>query len=136
MLSPLLVAMVLAISTGEAAPPPTDDEARIEELMGAEVVARETAVEAAAPASPADPTDPEAAPAPPMQFPPPPGTEIAFDDLPKMVGYPIRVHLGGRVRVGSVEKADKKAVTIRTSMGGGFASYTLARKQVDTIEAM
>ena len=133
MLPGLLAALALAISPGEAPPPPADDEARIEELMGADVEAREAAADAAmngaAGASAA--TDPANAP-----FPPPSGSAVAFEDLSKLVGYRIRVHIGPRARVGAIEKADKNAVTMKAPMGGGYAKFTLSRAQIDAIELL
>ena len=132
MLSGLLAALVLAISPGEPQPPPTEDEARIEELMGVEVEAREAAAQAVAEAA-AQPLETDSADAP---FPPPSGSRVAFDDLPKLVGYSIRVHIGPRKRTGVIQKADKKAVTMKAPMGGGFASFTLSRSQIDDIEIL
>jgi hypothetical protein len=124
----LLLAALLAAGAGEPAPAAQDDEARIEELMAAEAEAIELAKGAAA-------TDESEAPAE-LTFPPPPGTAIGFDDLGKMVGYPIRVRIGARDRVGTVERVTRNGVTLRAAMGGGFARFTLSRNQIAAIEAL
>jgi hypothetical protein len=131
MLPGLLAAVALAISQGENPPPSADDEARIEEMMGFEAEAREAAEAAVRDAAATDATAPADG-----TFPPKSGSAIEFDDLPKLVGYSIRVHIGPRVRVGSVEKADKRAVTMKSPMGGGFAQFTLSRAQIDAIEIL
>lgn len=132
MLAGLLAALALAVAPGVAQPPPTEDEARIEELMGVEVEAREAAAAAVAEAA-ATGTQPDTADTP---FPPPPGSRVEFDDLPKLVGYSIRVYIGPRKRTGVIEKAGKDAVTMKARMGGGFASFTLSRAQVSRIEIL
>ena len=132
---PGILALALsAISHGQPAPASTDDEARIEALVGAERAEHEVLVqeqeqereEAAVVAQ-------EEAVA---QFPPASGAAIAFEDLGKMTGRSVRVRTAsGSTRVGVVQGVERNELLLRVRLGGGYAEYTLARKQIARIEA-
>jgi hypothetical protein len=128
MFAHLLAAAVFAISTGEKPPPALDDEARIEELFNLETGRREAAVREAEDRQAAE------AEAVAVQFPPPSGGAVEFDDLGKLVGYGVRVHVGAHVHVGRIQKVLKDAVTLKSAMGGGFAEFTLNKRQISSIE--
>jgi hypothetical protein len=142
LIAPGILALALsAISHGQPAPSGADDEARIEALVSgertehevlvqeaadqeqerveAEVVAQEEAVEEAV-----------------TQFPPGSGGAVAFEDLAKMTGRSVRVRTtSGRTRVGVVQGVERNELHLRTRLRGGYAEYTLARKQIARIEA-
>ena len=136
------LAATLAVSHGQPAPPVAEDEARIEALVAAErgeqeirVEAAERAREDALPDDTGAEAGTEEAPAP-LEFPPPPGTKIAFEDLDKMKGYAVRVRTrSGHSRSGTVQQAGRNEVQLRVRMGRGYAEFSVARKQVVEIEA-
>lgn len=124
-------AVFAAASTGEPPPSAVDDEERIEELFNAELAVREVAVRQSEDAKLAAEAEKAAAA---VQFPPPSGATVAFEDLGKLIGYPVRVHLGPRARVGSIERVAKDIVTLKSPMGGGYAEFTLNKRQITSIE--
>jgi len=115
------------------------DEARIEALLRAE---RNAGV-VHAPSAPGKPNAlrshaSEAAEAPRVPVSPQPQpvapSELGFDDLRKMRGKVVRiVAVGGGVRVGTIEAADRQKVTLNVRMGGGYARYDLARDRVQSV---
>jgi hypothetical protein len=129
-----LFALTLAVDFGQPAPGAADDEARIEAMVAAErahvaakaqsaeeerleseEIQREHAIE---------------------QFPPPPGTPIAFEDLEKMKGRAVSVRIvSGRVRNGVVQQVDRNELHLRDRQRGGYAEFTLSRKQITEIQA-
>jgi hypothetical protein len=131
MFAGLLVAAALAVSKGDAPPPAQDDEARIEELFSVEVGQQPTpeqAEEARVAAAEAQAAEVAA------QFPPPSGAAVEFEDLGKLLGYPVRVRIGEHVRAGRIQKVAKDSVTLKAPMGGGYAEFTLNKRQISSIE--
>jgi hypothetical protein len=59
------------------------------------------------------------------------GDRIEVDDLPRFVGYSVRLGLSnGRSRHGVIESADERRVVLIAQMSGGRASLTLSRAQI------
>lgn len=59
------------------------------------------------------------------------GDRIEVDDLPRFVGYSVRLGLSsGRSRQGVIESADARQVVLIAQMSGGSASLTLSRAQI------
>jgi len=118
------------------------DEARIEALLRAE---RNAGVVRATPAiaiPAAMSTNADVAPRLPVrqaspQPEPAEHAELGFDDLRKLRGRAVRIeYVGGGVRVGTVESADRDKVTLNVRMGGGYARYDLARDRVQSVELL
>ena len=138
--TPALLVITLAASHGQPAPPAGEDEARIEVLIAAErgerearAAQREVEREAALAVEADDGSGVDQAT---RQFPPPAGTRIAFEDLDKMKGYAVRVHTrGGYLRTGIVQDVGANEVQLRARMRGGYAEFTVARRQIVGIEA-
>jgi hypothetical protein len=129
-----LLALTLAADFGQPAPPPAGDEARIEALVAAEHAQHEAKLAS---------REEEKQEAEELgrehaieQFPPAPRTPIAFDDLEKMKGRGILVHtVAGRTRTGEVQEVGRDQVRLRARYEGGYAEFTLTRKQISDIEA-
>ena len=135
MLVAALIALTFAaVSHGQPPPPASDDEARIEALVASEhATEQEAAVRAEEEREEAVELEREHKA---EQFPPAPGTRIAFEDLEKMKGRGVRVHTkAGHTRVGVVQEVGKNDVQLRARQRGGYAEYTVARKQIVEIEA-
>ncbi|NCT66883.1 MAG: hypothetical protein GXC76_04460 [Rhodanobacteraceae bacterium] len=146
-----LLAGGLWVCAGLQAATLDEDEARIAELMRAEL-ARPAPVQGsvATPGQAATAAAAEAAPvvaevvAPP---PPPPSAHddwlvpatrdagLPFDDLAHRIGRRVTiVTTGERVHRGTVQEADARRVVLVVRRPGGDATYTLRREQVVRIE--
>lgn len=129
----------LALPLGAIAQDVHGDEARIEALLRAErnggaahaapATARPAALrtnEDVAPGIPARKAAPQPEPAE--------AAALGFDDLRELRGKAVRIeYVGGGVRVGTVESADRNKVTLNVRMGGGYARYDLARDRVQSV---
>ena len=141
LIAPGILALALsAISHGQPAPSGSDDEARIEALVSAERAEHEVLVQEAADEEQerveAEAVAQEEAAEPVTQFPPASGGAVAFEDLAKMTGRSVRIRTtGGRTRVGVVQGVERNEVRLRSRLRGGYAEFTLARKQIVGIEA-
>ena len=139
--SGILALALSAISHGQPAPSGADDEARIEALVSAERAVHEVLVQEAADQEQERVeaevvAQEEVAAATATQFPPASGGAVAFEDLAKMTGRSVRIRTtGGRTRVGVVQGVERNEVRLRSRLRGGYAEFTLVRKQIVGIEA-
>lgn len=68
--------------------------------------------------------------------PPEPEIGIAYADLPRYVGRNLRITLGnGTVRTAQLERVDAKGLQLRVRMGGGWATFEVAREDIKLIKA-
>lgn len=120
-----------------------EDEARIAELMRAELAKPVQGATRAAEAGEAAPVVAEVvAPAPP---PPSPNDDwlvptvrdagLPFDDLAHRIGRRVTIVTAGeRVHRGTIKQADARQVVLSVRRPGGDATYVLRREQVVRIE--
>jgi hypothetical protein len=129
-----IFALTLAVDFGQPAPAAAADEARIEALVATERAHVEAKAQSAEEARlEAEELEHEHAS---EQFPPTSRARIEFDDLEKMKGRSVRVRtVSGRVRSGVVQEVGRDELHLRDRLRGGYAEYTLSRKQIVEIEA-
>jgi hypothetical protein len=59
------------------------------------------------------------------------GDQVSVADLPRFVGYAVRLELNnGRSRLGVLVAADAQRVTLQSAMGGGKADYAIVTSSI------